>query len=49
MPRIGVFFRNVLLNEKDTTYGVIISNSGSKYKPYNICFMKLFYELQRLR
>ena len=26
-------------------FGIRISNSGSKYKPFNICFMKLFNDI----
>lgn len=29
-------------------FGIRISNSGSKYEPFNLCFMKLFNELQKV-
>lgn len=29
-------------------FGIRISNSGSKYEPFNLCFMKLFNTLQKV-
>ena len=37
-------------NPDDPTYGFVIRicNSGSKYEPFNLCFMNLFNQLQAL-
>lgn len=37
-------------NPEDPTFGfgIRICNSGSKYDPFNICFMNLFHQLQEL-
>ncbi len=35
-------------NDPSFGFGIRISNSGSKYDPFNICFMNLFNQLQLL-
>ena len=52
--RITKSANNITLNFTDNPddpafgFSIRICNSGSKYDPFNICFMKLFNELQIL-
>lgn len=46
----GFILLEFIDNEDDPIFGfgIRISNSGSKYDPFNICFMRLFNNLQEL-
>lgn len=40
---------NFVKNEDEHSSAVRISNSGSKYRPFNSCFMKMFIGMQELQ